>query len=167
MEANAEWINSTKVASSLMLLLFVHNLYKDKTIVSTVPGSSTCGARALSPASFLTGFPSDHHVVLWWLVEQRVPCLALSPASFLTGFPSDHHVVLWWLVEQRVPCLALSPASFLTGFPSDHHVVLWWLVEQRVSCLALSPASFLTSLQAFHLTTMWYCDDWWNRGFHA
>ena len=64
MEANTEWINSTKVASSLMLLLFVQTLYKDKAIVSTAPGSSTCDARALSPASFLTGFPSDHHEVL-------------------------------------------------------------------------------------------------------
>ena len=38
-------------------------------------------------------------LVFYCLMKERVVCWALSPASFLTSFRSDHHVVPCWLVE--------------------------------------------------------------------
>ena len=41
----------------------------------------------------------------------------LSPASFLTIFPSEHHMVKCWLVEQRVPHGAPPNSSNAIGPP--------------------------------------------------
>ena len=60
-----------------------------------------------------TAFSHGDHLHSWSIWGHQTIRILLSPTPFLTDFWPEHHVILCWLVEQRLLFLALSSTSFL------------------------------------------------------
>ena len=98
------------------------------TVLKT--GAAVAVTEVSAPNSKPCLFP--HEISIWPQCGIVLTGGIRGPASLPTRFPSDHSVVLCWLVEYGVPPLCPHIFHLNATFPSDRHVVLGWLVCRRL-----------------------------------